>query len=306
MIFLIALCVILFVIAVGLAVRLVTVKYGMCTIKHELILTREKDYNRQITVTLTDNDLMELAAEINRTLDLQKRLKYETEAAEAVLKQSVSDIAHDLRTPLTVLKGNLQMLRGEEGVSEHGKEYLRISEEKCTAMKNIADDFFEMSVLESDSIAVKAERINLTVFLMQSIADSEAVIIRSGLTPEITFPEKSVFVHADSALLSRMFGNLLNNTVKYAKGSFGITLTENGCITFSNYVSPENAPDPQHLFFRTYRADNTRNGGGAGLGLYIVKLLAEKQGGNVSAEYENKRLKISVQLTEAAAPKDSY
>lgn len=296
MIFLIALCAILFMTTVGLAIRLFTVKSGMREMKRELILTREKGYNRQITVTLSDNDLTELAAEINHALDRQKQLKYETEAAETALKKSVSDIAHDLRTPLTVLNGNLQMLRNEENLSVCGNEYLRISEEKCAVMKRIADDFFELSVLESDSIAVNSERINITSFLMQFIADSEAVIIGSGLIPDIKFPEKSVFVQADSALLLRMFGNLLNNTVKYAKGSFGITLTEDGCITFSNSVSEENAPDTSSLFLRTYRADSARNGSGAGLGLYIVKLLAEKQGGNVSAEYKNNLLKISVSL----------
>ena len=260
--------VVLFLLCVWLIIYIIRLKNNMKEIKRELILTRDKSYNRQITVDLVDDNLAEMTAEINRTLDYQKQLKYETEAAELSLKQSVSDIAHDLRTPRTVINGNLQMLKREEHLSPK------------------ADDFFELSVLESDNITVQSARVNMTNMLMQFLADSEGLIIENNLTPEVILPERSVFALADPSLLMRMLGNLLNNVVKYAKNSFKLILSaEDGfCrITFANSVSPENAPDTTQLFLRTYRADRARSTGGAGLGLYIVKLLAEKQHGSVSA-----------------------
>ena len=289
-------CALLFVLCVWLIIYIIRLKKNMREIKRELILTRDKSYNRQITVDLVDRDMSEMTAEMNRTLDYQKQLKYETEAAELTLKQSVSDIAHDLRTPLTVINGNLQMLKREEKMSERGKEYVRISEEKCAAIKTMADDFFELSVLESDNITVHTIRVNITNTLMQFLADSESLIIENKLTPEVILPEKSVFALADPSLLMRMLGNLLNNVVKYAENSFKLILAteDDFCrITFANKVSPENAPDTARLFLRTYRADRARSGSGAGLGLYIVKLLAEKQRGSVSAEYKNGELSVS-------------
>lgn len=282
-----------------LTVQLLSLKSEMRKLKKELKLTRDKGYNRQLTVTLIDNDFSELATEMNKNLDYQKQMKLHSERAERSLKQSVSDIAHDLRTPLTVIKGNLQMLEQEERLSEKGMEYLRICSEKTRAMQQMTDEFFELSVLESDITDVTLSKVNVTNILMQFIADNEAVIRSCRLTPDVVFPEKTVFAQADEQLLMRMFSNLLNNIIKYAENEFTIALeaTENKCtVTFSNPVNNDNI-DTEHLFDRTYRADKSRHGTSAGLGLYIVKLLAEKQGAEVIAAVESRVLKISVVLT---------
>lgn len=283
---------------IAFAVQLLSLKSEMRKLKTELELTRNKNYNRQLTVSLIDKDFSALVTEMNVNLDYQKQLKLQSERAERSLKQSVSDIAHDLRTPLTVIKGNLQMLEGEEKLSERGMEYLRICSEKSEAMKQMADEFFELSVLESDSTAVTLSKVNLTNLLMQFIADNEAVIRTCRLTPDVIFPEKTVFVQADEQLLMRMFSNLLNNIVKYAESEFTIALETNDdkCrVTFSNPVNAENI-DVEHLFERSYRADSSRHGTGAGLGLYIFRLLAAKQSAHVSAELKDNVLKISTVL----------
>lgn len=293
---LIAVCAALFVLCIRLIIHIFALKREMRRVKEELPLTKQMSYNRQLTISILDKDLSEMAAEMNRNLDYQKQLKYETERGERNLKQSVSDIAHDLRTPLTVIKGNLQMLEREEQLSPRGIDYLRVCMEKSDAMKAMADDFFELSVLESDRSEPAMTRVNVTNSLMQFIADNEAVIRTNNLTPDIVFPEKSVFITADEAMLMRILGNLLNNVIKYAHGSFGIELRsdEKCTITFSNAVDPSRQFDTEHLFDRTYRGDKARQGGGAGLGLYIVKLLAEKQGAEVKAARKNNELCISV------------
>lgn len=286
---------------ITLAVQLLSLKSEMRKLKKELSLTRDKGYNRQLTVSLIDKDFSALAAEMNKNLDYQKQLKLQSERAERSLKQSVSDIAHDLRTPLTVIKGNLQMLESEEKLSERGMEYLRICSEKSESMKQMADEFFELSVLESDSTTVTLSKVNITNLLMQFIADNEAVIRSCHLTPDVIFPEKTVFAQADEQLLMRMLSNLLNNIVKYAESEFTIALEakESKCvITFFNPVNSTNI-DTEHLFDRTYRADKSRHGTSAGLGLYIVKLLAEKQGAEVTATVEKNVLKITIVLNIA-------
>lgn len=286
------------IVVIALAVQLLSLKSEMRKLKSELALTRDKSYNRQLTVSLIDKDFSALATEMNKNLDYQKQMKLKSERAERNLKQSVSDIAHDLRTPLTVIKGNLQMLECEGNLSEREMEYLRICSEKSETMKRMADDFFELSVLESDSTEITLSKVNITNLLMQFIADNEAVIRSCHLNPDVIFPEKTVFAQADEQLLMRMFSNLLNNIVKYAKSEFTIALesTEVDCrISFSNPVNSEKI-DVEHLFDRTYRADKSRRGTSAGLGLYIVKLLAEKQGAKVNAKLENNLLKISVIL----------
>ena len=295
-------CIVLLLLCVWLIIYIARLRRSMNDIKNELMLTRDAGYDRQLTVDLLDNSLSEMTAELNKNLDYQKKLKEKSEAAELSLKQSVSDIAHDLRTPLTIISGNLQMLRSEAALSPAAKEYIRTSEEKCAAMKVMADDFFELSVLESDSTMVQTDKLNITNELMQFIADNESVIRSNDLVPDIVFPEKSVFVMADRTLLSRMLGNLLNNVVKYADGSFGIRLVEEDdgvAVIFSNTVSDGRQIAPECLFDRTYRADKARSGGGAGLGLYIVKLLAQKQDAQVFAYEKDREIFIGVRFRRA-------
>jgi signal transduction histidine kinase len=293
--------VVLTVVAVLLVTRLVLIRRTLREIREELTKTREMSYNRQIRISLVDRELTEVTAEINRNLDYQKQLKLQAERAEAGLRQSISDIAHDLRTPLTVVKGNLQLLEQDQELGEKSRAVLRVCREQSDRLKEMVDDFFEMSVLESEHTAAVLRRVDITAVLMQFIIDHEAVLRAHALEPELELPEKSIFIQADEQMLTRMLGNLLNNTVKYAKGTFRVQLetVEEGryCrLTFSNAVEHEERLNVSQLFERSYRADGARGGRGAGLGLYIVKLLAEKQGARVQAECEQHLLSIQLEF----------
>lgn len=311
--------VVLFLFCVGLVLYLLALKRELQNLKKELSFTRERGYNRQLTVSLFDRDLTMLGAEMNHNLDYQKQLKREAEQSELKLKQSISDIAHDLRTPLTVIKGNLQMLAQDDSISSKAREYVKLCQSKSEVLKDMVNDFFEMSVLESDSTQVELSEIDITKLLMQFIIDHETIIREHHLVPDIRLPERSVTVFADEQMLLRMLGNLLGNVLKYAKESFWISVEAMGAdlkadvetgtdtdiksesesdavsdsgvasrcrITFANRVEHDFPPDAEHLFERTYRGNQARTGTGAGLGLYIVRLLADKQGAQVYATKE--------------------
>lgn len=290
----------LFAVCMVLLFRLIVIKRNLKEIRCELLSTRERDYNRQLTVTLIDKDVTELAAEMNENLDYQKGLKIEAEKSENKLKQSVADIAHDLRTPLTVIKGNLQLLENEQ-LNEKSKDCVRICQDKAETLKLMIDDFFEMSVLESDNSPVVLQPVNITNTLMQFVVDHEALIRDKGLVPDIIFPDKTIMAMAEPKLFNRMLTNLLGNILKYARESFVIQLEELGeakrCrITLSNKIVAGTKVDAGKLFDRTYRADKSRSTAGAGLGLYIVKLLADKQDMNVSASIRDCSLNISIEM----------
>lgn len=290
-------CILLFLFCVVLIGYLFNLKREMKNIKRELCETKAKSYNRQLTVSLFDRDLTEMSSQINDNLDYQKMLKLEAERSETRLKQSVSDIAHDLRTPLTVIKGNLQLLSENGTLTEKDRSYLNICTDKADMLKGMVDDFFEMSLLESDGQVVQLKEVNGTNIIMQFVADHEAVIREHNLEPDIRLPEKSVMLWADEQMLIRMLGNLLGNVLKYAEQEFVISMElkeKDGTafcdIAFSNKLLEDAYIDVSHLFDRTYRGSRARTGQGAGLGLYIVRLLAEKQGAEVYAEEEEGRL----------------
>ena len=303
------LIIVLFIVIIILLGLLIILKKNIRDVKKELKKTKDEDYNRQLRVTLLDKDVEALATEINRNLEYQKSLKLETENSRRQLEQSISDIAHDLRTPLTVVKGNLQMLESED-LSPKGREYLGISRRKAESLKGMVDEFFELSVLESDSKPVEMEKVDITAFLTEFVVENETLIRSHNLAPEITFPEKSIFVQANRAILSRVFSNLMGNILKYAKEGFELgiyeeTLSDSGkdekkvCrIRVGNNVDDPSAIDIDHIFDRTYRADKARSDGSAGLGLYIARLLTTKQKGSITACLENGKLYFDIILNK--------
>lgn len=314
---------ILLIVIIVLTINMLIRKKQIISMEKQLKNSQDYSYNKQIQLTLIDKDLTDLAVLINKNLDFQKTLKLQHETTERQLKQSISDIAHDLRTPLTVIKGNLQLLLNESSASEHGAEaetdgvyqaeanvsgsvnklndaqieYIKICMEKADVLKQMIDDFFELSVLESDIDEVPVEKINATNLIMQFVLDHEALIREKELTPDIVLPEKTVTMMADAAFVGRMLSNLLNNILKYGKNEFTVGLreeTESVVIYFANEIMHDTKIDVDRLFERTYRADTARKEGSAGLGLYIVKVLAEKQGGSASAHLDGRKLVVEL------------
>lgn len=288
---------VLVVIILMLTLRLLIIKNEIRKISEELDNTRVSGYNKQLQISLIDKNLSAMGASINKNLDYQKELKLKHEKDEKQLKQSISDIAHDLRTPLTIVKGNLQLLSKEQALSAQSQEYIRVCNEKSELLKNMIDDFFELSVLESDQKEIPLVPINATNLIMQFILDNETIIRQKGLTPSVNLPEKTALLLGDDILINRMLSNLLNNILKYGKDNFELGLVEEGertVIFFSNEIDKDTKIDSTKLFDRSYRADKSRHESGAGLGLYIVKLLAEKQKGQVSAEIKEQKLIIKL------------
>ncbi len=291
-------CIIILLIAVIiLALRLFLLRSSIRSISKELENTLSSDYNRQLKIDLSDEALNELAVNINKNLDAQKKLKLKEERSRRQLEQSVADIAHDLRTPLTVVKGNLQLL-DSEALSEKGRQYLDVSTKKTEALKNMVDEFFELSVLESDPTPARLETIDLTAFLTEFLIDHEELIRAHSLEPEIQLQEREINVSANRELLQRVFENLISNILKYAHNSFFIKLAENGSLTVGNKLAGGVTIDTEHIFDRTYRADKARSSGSAGLGLYIAKLLMEKQNGTITASDSAGILSFRLEFTK--------
>ena len=247
-----------------LGIRLFLVWDDLRRIRKELEKTREESYNRNLRVNVSDREVEKLAAQINKNLDYQKELKRET-----------------------------------ENLSEQGRDYLKVSSKKAETLKQMVDEFFELSVLESDSKPVELRELDLIEFLSEFIIENETLIRQHELTPEILFPEKGITVLANRECLTRVFSNLMGNVLKYAKEGFLLQVTREASlcrIRMGNRVEDPDAIDVEHIFDRTYRADKARSDGSAGLGLYIARLLVTKQKGSISAVLEDGRLFFDVML----------
>ncbi|HQM00432.1 MAG TPA: HAMP domain-containing sensor histidine kinase [Ruminococcus flavefaciens] len=279
-----------------LVVYLLALKRQMRNITDELDRTAKRSYNRLVRIPLFDNDLNSLTSAINREIDDRKRMKIKSEETEKALRQAISDIAHDLRTPLSVIKGELQIMNSNSDNDPEQKNYIDVCIRKTDELKNMADGFFELALLESRDECPELKRINVTNLLMQFIAENEGLIRLNDLEPEIIFPDSTVFAMGDEEYLKRILGNLLGNVIKYSSGSFTLRLTDNGEISIANPVGNAEAIDTERIFDRSYRADPSRKSGSAGLGLYIVRLLCDKISAEASASADTNSLTVTIKL----------
>lgn len=293
------------VIAVILLGYILILKKQMRNACHEIELNKETYYNRQIMIELIDRDMNELISFFNSNLEYQKQLKFEAEQSENRLKQSISDIAHDLRTPVTVIKGNLQMMNKSERLTAYEKTHLSVCIEKINMLGTMIDEFYEMSYYESEEVSVFLEKIDANEFLAAFLLENESIIRDRNIEPQINMPEYSVFASADKNMLSRMLSNLLTNALRHGHEKLFISLKEDDSdviFEFANEAKDVESINIDRIFERTYRGDAARTGGGpGGLGLYIVKLLAEKQGASAFAYTDAGNIIIGIKLIKNKA-----
>lgn len=241
-----------------------------------------------------------LAAEINKNQAFQKEQKLSLIKEEHHFKETISNISHDLRTPLTSIIGYLQLLQKTE-LTDEQKEYINISLSRARYLQTLIREFYEISILESKNNTPILEKINLGNILTKIILSFSEQLEERNITPYITSTHTPFYVLADETMLKRMITNLVANAIRYGRGALRMDLFEEDDIqmTFQNEVEHGQSINAARLFEKFYTADSSRNSAGSGLGLYIVKVLAEKMGGSVSANLDDHRLTIQLRFIKA-------
>lgn len=283
-----------------LAVRTAVMRWEIRSMSRQLEDLSSGRTEKKISLTLVDARLNELAAQINENMELQKQLRIDARKSEQRLKDSIAGVSHDLRTPLTAIIGYIQMLE-RSGLSGEQQEKAMVILKKANAMRELVESFFELSVMESGQPELAEEPVNFTNIVSEAVVDFIPRFEAAELKPDVDLGDKSLYMAGDTTALRRIVQNLLSNALKYTAGRVEVTLEESAgkiILTVANEVRPDTPPDMERLFERFYTADDSRNSGSAGLGLYIVKLLAEKMQGAVSASLENKTLSIYIVFQE--------
>ena len=198
------------------------------------------------------------------------------------LKDAVTNISHDLRTPLTAICGYLELLKKEDQ-SDAIRRYLTIITERTEAMKALTEELFRYSVIASTSDSMELVPVNINHVLEESIAANYAALSNAGITPEIIIPKEAVHRSLNRAALIRIFNNLITNAVRYSDGDLTIELREDARISFSNTAAELDEIQVGKLFDRFYTVESARQS--TGLGLSIAKILTEQMGGEISANY---------------------
>lgn len=249
------------------------------------------DTNILIDISSSDKNVRRLANTINGQLRKLRTERRRFQQGDLELKNAVTNISHDLRTPLTALSGYLELLEQEEKF-ESVNRYIEIMKDRVDILTQLLEELFRYSVIISTKDNITKEQVIINTVLEESIAAFYTVLTERNIVPEIQISETKVVRILDRSALSRVFSNLISNVIKYSDGDLKIVLSENGEIVFSNMASGLDEIQVGRFFDRFYTVEAARKS--TGLGLTISKTLVEQMKGTISATYENNRLSIHI------------
>ena len=253
------------------------------------------DTNTPIMLSSHDKLVSSLANDINVELKELQKQKHRYIQGDKELKNAITNISHDLRTPLTTICGYLSLLDKEEK-SEHIARQLSIIKNRTFALKQLVEELFRYTTIISDTENSVYTETVINNVLEDCISSYYAIFKEKGITPNINLCEQKIVRSVDKTALLRIFNNTIDNAIKYSEGDLTISLFENGKIVFSNHTSDLNEIQIGKLFDRFYTVNTARKS--TGLGLSIAKALIEKMDGNISADYSNNVLSIIIKLNE--------
>jgi len=276
-----------------LLVKLHLIKKSAREITSELGMILKEDTNTSLRLSTHDRDMCRLADSINVQLKQVRKEHLQYHQGNTELKTAITNISHDIRTPLTAIAGNLYMIGKTDDLSEI-REYIAVIAERTETMKQLTEELFRYSMIVSNESKEDAEEVFVNQVLAESISSFYPVLTEKSITPQIHLTDARIVRNVNRSELARVFSNLLNNAVKYSNGDLDITLSDTGEITFANTAKELSTVEVEQLFDRFYTVEVARNS--TGLGLSIARTLVERMGGSITAEYDDGRLTIRIML----------
>lgn len=241
--------------------------------------------SERVMVFTENKELMELAAQINRLLENHLKVKADYCRSEIASKKMLSNISHDIKTPMTVILGYLEIMR-INGTSTD--EMLGKIEQKAENVMELINQFFTLAKLESGDMDIELSRIDVCEVCRESILDFYGMLTNKNFQVDIDIPETSVYVHGNKEAIQRILFNLISNVIRYgADGKYlGISLRTDKNAVFIDVIDKGKGIDKNFaasVFDRLFTMEDSRNRNiqGNGLGLTISKNLALQLGGDI-------------------------
>ena len=248
----------------------------------------EKDSDEQITVFTENKDLMELAAQINALLEKYLKIKADYRRSEITSKKMLSNISHDIKTPMTVILGYLEIMQLSETPSG---EMLKKVERKAQSVMELINQFFTLSKIESGDMDIELSRVDICEICRESVLDFYELLSNKKFYVKVDMPETPIYIQGNKEALQRILFNLISNVVRYgADGKYlGISLRDDDRNVYVDVTDKGKGIDKafaDSIFDRLFTMEDSRNRNiqGNGLGLTIAKNLAQRLGGTITLE----------------------
>lgn len=275
-----------------LAVKFIVMKRELRKIANQI----SREDNDFLSVQIVDEDLNRLVSGINHLYEKQLEIRKAANGKEKEIRESISMVSHDMKTPLTSIIGYLQMAK--KSVDEEQQSDIDTALERATYLNGLVNDFFEISLIDADSFSPNLESLNICELICEEIFALSPSFDKKGMLPVFEKSDRDIRVQADRKMCTRVFQNYFSNCIKYGVGEVVIDVDESSTekvrITISN--TPQNTVNPDKMFERFYRDDQARSGEGAGLGMFICKSFVEAMQGSIRAEMIEGKLVTVIEM----------
>lgn len=236
-----------------------------------------------------DRDLIEVMAQINNLLLDRQKIRADYKKEQIASKKMLSNISHDIKTPLTVILGYMEILR----LNNEQDEMLCKVENKARQVLEMIKEFFTLAKLEAGDTPIHLQKIDLTESCRESVLSFYELLVQKEYQVEIVIPEDKIYVRGDADAIQRILFNLISNAIRYGSdGNYlGVRLWEDDSCAYIEIIDKGKGIEKEfaaNVFERLYTMEDSRNRNmqGTGLGLTIAKNLAAQLGGDIFLDSE--------------------
>jgi len=248
-----------------------------------------------------DADMYETAENLN---SIQEGINTAVEArikSERMKVELITNVSHDLKTPLTSIISYVDLMAKEENLPEPARDYVAILGQKAERLQQLIQDLFDLSKASSDNIALDLEKIDLTRLIKQTMGDLEEQITASGLTFRLNLPEEPVYIFSDGKKLYRVWENLIANALKYSLSGSRVFVeleidARGARATIKNTANYEMNFNEDEILQRFFRGDKARSSEGSGLGLSIAQSFTHICGGQLTLKIDGDQFKVELRF----------
>ena len=272
-----------------IGIKLYFLKKSIKEIHISLSRILKTDTNQLLTISSADKEMKLFVNDLNKELQNLRKEKLEYQNGNQELKKIVTNISHDIRTPLTAIQGYVDLLKKN---TEKQEEYIQIIEKKTEELTLLTDQLFDFSTTVDVGIKIKKEKCCINEILEEVLANMYPIFKEKQMNPKLEICKQKIYRNLDKNSINRIFENILSNVCKYGEGDFKVTLDSKGVITFSNKATSLDEITVQKIFDRYFTVENAKKS--TGLGLSISKQLVELNGGTISAKCVKENLIIKI------------